>query len=112
MSSSIVYSQAVKLKTDVEASVNLLLSNQTQYSTSIKSQLEQFSHKIGQLDELSKREPVLQKRTALQKKIEGLREEHSQLHAVIERSRMEMLEKQAEIKRVQLLGEQKLVCSS
>lgn len=108
MSSAIIYSQCVKLKTELESTSNQLINQTIKYEPKIKSVIENFSAKISQLDQIAKQEINNEKRSQLLLKVDKLRQDHVQIYQIVEKCRMEQFHKEQELQRIALLGQQQL----
>jgi Golgi SNAP receptor complex protein 2 len=105
MSSAIIYSQAIKIKADIERLSNDLL-NGHEYEARIKSNFDLLNLKITQYDSIARKEISLEKRNIALNRVEKLRQDYSQLFQIVEKCRLEQLYKQQELQRVALLGQQ------
>jgi hypothetical protein len=105
MSSAIIYSQAIKLKADLETISNDLLLGKT-YEPRIKYNLDLFNAKITQYDQIARKEIEEEKRNIALNRVQKLRQDYSQFFQIVDKCRLEQLYKQQELQRVALLGQQ------
>ncbi len=83
---TVLYSSAIKLKTELSIQLDALMAGTSQYSTasaSLHNGLDRLLALVTNLKDIARREPVQEKRDALLGRVDGLRIEYESLRATV-----------------------------
>ncbi|KAI8911091.1 hypothetical protein EDD86DRAFT_189307 [Gorgonomyces haynaldii] len=108
MSSAIVYSNATKVKQELEQDTQSLLSGQQSYlylEPRLRSNLTRLQSLLGDLESIANREVVAQKRQTTLSRLAALRDGYTSLSTIVEKFKQDEQQRMQEEQRKQLLGE-------